>query len=737
MAFDADEEILQDFLIEAGEILESLSQQLVDLENNPEDMDLLNAIFRGYHTVKGGAGFLGLTNLVEICHAAENVFDRLRNGELTVTPDLMDVALQALDCVNEMFEMVKAGEEPGPAPEALVKKLEQYSSGEAPDSPEADSASTEGDAPSEPTEVTDEADDTITEDEFEALLDELHGGGTGGAAGQAGPAKDTEPQKGDSGTKTSKAGSDEITEEEFEALLDELHGTSQGTTHTDDAKAPAEATVSESGSPAPSNSDEITEEEFEALLDQLHGQGKAPGAASATKNTQTDADKTPKSPTTGNKPDEIKKTEASHKSSPQIKSEKTTAPTPQKPAAPKTKVAPAKGTQPKVITETTVRVDTRRLDEIMNLVGELVLVRNRLLSLGQQNEDEGLLKAISNLDVVTGDLQGAVMKTRMQPIKKVFGRFPRVVRDLARNLKKEITLKMVGEETDLDKNLVEALADPLVHLVRNSVDHGIEMPDVREKNGKSRTGTIVLSAAQEGDHILLSIEDDGAGMDPEVLRQKAVEKGLMDAESAARLTEQECYNLIFMPGFSTKTDVSDISGRGVGMDVVKTRIAQLNGTIRIESELGKGTRFSIKVPLTLAILPTLMVTVGRHIFAFPLASVSEIFHLDLTRTNIVDGQLVIVVREKAIPLFYLQDWLLKPEERDQRKDSGHVVLFQVGTRRVGFVVDTLIGQEEVVIKPLGPVLHGTPGMAGATITSDGTIALILDVPSLLNHYARR
>jgi len=327
------------------------------------------------------------------------------------------------------------------------------------------------------------------------------------------------------------------------------------------------------------------------------------------------------------------------------------------------------------------------------------------------------------------------MKTRMQPIKKVFGRFPRVVRDLARSLKKEITLELQGEDTDLDKNLVEALADPLVHLVRNAVDHGIEMPSVRDKAGKPRAGRIVLSAEQEGDHILLMISDDGGGMDPDVLRRKAVEKGLMDEESAERLDNRECFNLIFAPGFSTKAEISDISGRGVGMDVVKTRIVQLNGSVEIESAKNVGTRLLIKVPLTLAIMPTLMVKLSTQIFALPLTSVSEIFNLELSHTNVVDGQLIVMLRDKPLPLYFLADWLLNRFVERSEADAGHVVVVAVGNQRVGFVVEHLIGQEEVVIKPLGAMLQGTQGMAGATITGDGRIALILDVPSLVKHYA--
>ena len=375
----------------------------------------------------------------------------------------------------------------------------------------------------------------------------------------------------------------------------------------------------------------------------------------------------------------------------------------------------------------------------MNMVGELVLVRNRLATLKSAMADEELANAVGNLDVVTADLQLSVMKTRMQPVKKVFGRFPRVVRDLARNLNKEVDLVLHGEDTDLDKNLVEALADPLVHLVRNAVDHGIESPQDRESAGKQRRGKVVLSAAQEGDHILLSIEDDGKGMDADVLRRKAVEKGMMDDDAAARLEDRECYNLIFQPGFSTKTEISDVSGRGVGMDVVKTRIAQMNGSVEIDSTYGKGSKITVKLPLTLAILPTLMVILGQQPFALPLASVVEIFNLDLSRTNTVDGQLTIRVRDRALPLFYLSNWLvtnvgLGSTEGDH---NGHVVVVNVGGVQVGLVVDFLIGQEEVVIKPLGALLQGLEGMAGATITGDGKIALILDVPGLMRKYARR
>jgi two-component system chemotaxis sensor kinase CheA len=511
------------------------------------------------------------------------------------------------------------------------------------------------------------------------------------------------------------AASDEITDDEFEALLDQLHGTSAPGT-----KAGQEAAPTATPAAKASDSDDITEEEFEALLDQL--QGKKPPAA-------TPPPAQPAASASKPEPNAVKPEAAPSPAKPEKAS--TAEANNAEPAA------PAKVAASKAQADTSVRVDTSRLDEIMNMVGELVLVRNRISTLEAAFENEDMAKAVNNLTVVTGDLQAAVMKTRMQPIKKVFGRFPRVVRDLARSLKKDINLELRGEETDLDKNLVEALADPLVHLVRNAVDHGIEMPDVREANGKARQGNIVLGAAQEGDHILLTIADDGAGMDPEVLRRKAVEKGMMDQDSAARLTESECFALIFSPGFSMKQEITDISGRGVGMDVVKNSISKLNGVIDIKSEIGVGTTLSIKVPLTLAIMPTLMVMLGDQIFAFPLVNVNEIFHLDLTKTNVVDGQQTIMVRNKALPLFYLRKWLVKHYTPTDKAEIEHVVIVNVGTQRVGFVVDQLLGQEEVVIKPLGALLHGTQGLAGATITGDGRIALILDFPELMKAYANR
>ncbi|MEZ9571159.1 chemotaxis protein CheA [Vibrio splendidus] len=721
MSYDLDEDILQDFLVEAGEILELLSEQLVELENNPDDKDLLNAIFRGFHTVKGGAGFLALTELVDTCHGAENVFDILRNGQRSVTSGLMDTMLQALDTVNVQFQAVQDQEPLVPADQALLDELHRLCKPQSTD----EAAPVEAPAPviadpvfEEPAEpivesasISASSVDDISEDEFERLLDELHGKGGSPTASSVPtpPPAPVAPQP--------VAESGDITDDEFEKLLDELHGAGKSPTAVGSPPPPPPAPSSAPVSAMSEGDDLMSDEEFEKLLDQLHGSGNGPTIEELDAATKPAAAK-PIAP--------VPAPQAAPKPQP-------SAPVAVKEAPAKAEVkAPAKKQQ----ADATVRVDTSTLDTIMNMVGELVLVRNRLVSLGLNSNDEEMAKAVSNLDVVTADLQGAVMKTRMQPIKKVFGRFPRVVRDLARSLKKDIVLEMRGEETDLDKNLVEALADPLIHLVRNSVDHGIEMPEARIAAGKSQTGKVILSASQEGDHIELAIVDDGGGMDPDKLRAIAVKRGLMDEDAASRLSNKECFNLIFAPGFSSKEQISDISGRGVGMDVVKTAINTLNGSIDIDSEMGQGTKITIKVPLTLAILPTLMVGVAGHPFALPLASVNEIFHLDLSRTNVVDGQLTIIVRDKSIPLFYLQNWLApKAGIVESRKGHGHVVIVQLGSQRVGFVVDTLIGQEEVVIKPLDKLLQGTPGMAGATITSDGHIALILDVPDLLKQYA--
>ncbi|WP_369932709.1 chemotaxis protein CheA [Xanthomonas tesorieronis] len=570
------DDIAADFIIEAQEILDRLGEQLVSLEQAPEDSDQLNAVFRGFHTLKGGAGFLAITPMVELCHAAEDTLGQARAGQATLQARHFDAAQQSLDYLQSMLDAFGSGNEPPRAPQQLIAQF--ATSGEETAAPSAKPA----------------------------------------------------------------------------------------------AAAPAPA--------AGGNSDLIDDDEFEALLDQLHG-GAAPAAL----------------PVPAAAPRPVPSA---------------------KPAA-----APAKAAEP----EHTVRVDTKRLDAIVNLIGELVLSRNRLKTLRVRLRDEELDRAVSSLDIATSRLQSAVMRTRMQPVGKVFSRFPKVARDVARSLNKEVDLELIGADTELDRNLVEALADPLVHLVRNAIDHGIETPALREATGKPRGGHVRLSAQQEGDYVSIEVQDDGAGIDPERLRQKAREKGLIDPEAAARLTTEECLHLVFLPGFSTKSEVTDISGRGVGMDVVQSRIRELSGQIQIQSELGRGSRFLIRVPLTLAILPTLLVQAGDTVYALPLARVVEVLHAPRRALGWFDGRAVLDRQSHTLPLVDLRQWLnIEAPELPLLT----VVVLQAGESRMGLVVDQVRGREEVVIKPLPRALRGLPGYAGATLIGDGRLALILDVDGL-------
>lgn len=616
-------EIAADFLVEAQEIVDRLGEQLVELEHAPEDADQLNAVFRGFHTLKGGAGFLGIQPMVHLCHAAEDSLGAVRSGQVHMSARHFDAAQQALDYLQQMIDAVGAGTEPEDAPAELIAQFDV--TGNASPAPVA----------LPPTPMP------------------------------AAPAAPAAPASG---------GGELITEDEFEALLDQLHGPAPH------AAAPAAA------KPA---SGDITEDEFEALLDQLHGPVKhaTPQPAAA-----------PARPAT-----------------------------PPPPPAPKPAAKPAAPAARPVEAETTVRVDTKRLDAIVNLVGELVLSRNRLKTLRARIQDEELHRAVSNLDIATARLQSAVMRTRMQPVSKVFSRFPKVARDVARSLSKEVDLELVGAETELDRNLVEALNDPLVHLVRNAIDHGVELPSVRENLGKPRVGHVRLSAQQEGDYVTIEIRDDGAGIDPERLRSKAREKGLIDNDTASRLSTEECLNLIFLPGFSTKTEVTDISGRGVGMDVVSSRIRELSGQIQIQSEIGKGSRFIIRVPLTLAILPTLLVQSGDATYALPLARVMEVLHAPADKLHWFDGKPMLDRQSATMPLIDLRRWLGLPARNEALLT---IVVLQCGDQRFGLIVDQVRGREEVVIKPLPHAVRGLKGYAGATLIGDGSIALILDVDGL-------
>ena len=618
-------EIAADFLIEAQEILDRLGEQLVTLEQDPGDSQQLNAVFRGFHTLKGGAGFLAIHAMVNLCHAAEEALGTVRAGKATLEPHHFDAAQQSLDYLQRMLDAVGAGDDPPHAPDSLIEQFDVHL-------PAAASAAKTVAMSAAPSAG---ASELIDDDEFEALLDQLHGSG---------------------------------------------------------GKLSSPAASVAAGRAAPSG-DLIDDDEFEALLDQLHG-GAAPG---------TQAPAAPVAP-------------------------------PRPPhAAPMAPAAPSPGTAPKPAPRTngeaeqTIRVDTKRLDAIVNMVGELVLSRNRLKTLRARLRDEELDRAVSSLDIATARLQSAVMRTRMQPVGKVFSRFPKVARDVARTLRKEVDLELVGAETELDRNLVEALADPLVHLVRNAIDHGIELPDLRENAGKPRQGHVRLSAQQEGDFVTIEIRDDGAGIDPERLRVKALEKGLIDPEAAARLSHDECLQLIFLAGFSTKTEVTDISGRGVGMDVVQSRIRELSGQIQIHSVLGRGSRFVIRVPLTLAILPTLLVQAGDPVYALPLARVLEVLHAPAHTLRWFDGQAVLDRQNTTLPLVDLRHWMgVEPVVTTLLT----IVVLQMGDQRFGLVVDQVRGREEVVIKPLPRAVRGLRGYAGATLIGDGRMALILDVDGL-------
>ncbi|MDO1528373.1 chemotaxis protein CheA [Fulvimonas sp. R45] len=624
-----DGELRDDFLAEAGELVQRLGEQLVALEAAPRDGELLNAVFRAFHTVKGGAGFLALEPMVQLCHHAEDLLNEARNGAVLLAPAQVDALLEALDRLGGMLDALAGGQPMAAPPDALLQRLRP---------PPAD-------APSMAARVAAPAPATgggIDDDEFEALLDKLHG--TGGAPGAPADAK----------------AADGIDDSEFEALLDTLYGR---------GGAPGQSPTTAAGG--------IGDEEFESLLDTLHGKGGSPGRAAA----------------------------------------------PAAEAAPPT--APASAPRASASMESTVRVDTARLDALVNRAGELVLVRNRLLSLAARNGDEALAAAAGELDRVADELQGAVLGMRMQPVGRLFQRFPRIVRDLARQLGKDVELLQEGEDTDLDRGLVEALADPLVHLLRNAVDHGLEAPDERVRAGKPARGRVRLAACQRGERIVILVADDGRGMDPEVLRRKAVEKGVIDAAQAARLDEAECLELIFRPGFSTAGAISDISGRGVGMDVVKTRVAELGGTLQVRSRPGHGSELELTVPLTLAIVRVLMVRVGARLFALPLGNVEEVFELAAGQDGLLDGRPVAAHRGRALPLGDLAGWSGAAPE-----PGRHVVVLHVGHLRLGCLVHAVLGREDVMVKPLGPLFDGVRGVAGATVTGDGRLALVLDLAGL-------
>jgi two-component system, chemotaxis family, sensor kinase CheA len=654
-----DSELRDDFLVEAGELVLRLGEQLIQLETSPLDRELLNAVFRVFHTVKGGAGFLAIEPMVQLCHCAEELLNEARNATLVLGPAQMDALLEALDLLNGMMDALIAATPLTPPPSSLLDRLRPAAA-----KPEAATTNV----------VMNSADADAVEQAFEVMLDEM---------------RERQPA-------VANASGGHINDNEFEALLDSLYGT--GVAPGVDADAAPMPSGAESGVLS-RRDDPIDVDEFEALLDSLHGKGLAPGTPA------TDATSTTLAAL-----------------APVIVDAAAIQPTT---AQPTTASVASTAAKPVAASETTVRVDTAKLDALVNRAGELVLLRNRLLSLASRSDSEPLTLAAGELDRISDELQTAVLGMRMQPVGRLFQRFPRIVRDLARQLGKDIELIQEGEDTDLDRSLVEALADPLVHLLRNAVDHGLETPVEREQAGKSRKGTVRLAASQRGERIVISVSDDGRGMDPEVLRRKALEKGVIDAAQAARLSEVECYELIFRPGFSTAATISDISGRGVGMDVVKTRVAELGGTLQVRSRLGHGSTLELTVPLTLAILRVLMVRVGDRLFALPLGNVSEVFELGPVQNQALDGRRVAAHRGRALMLGDLAGWA-----GIDGAAGGHVVVLHVGHLHLGCLVHEVIGREDVMVKPLGPLFEGVPGVAGATVTGDGRLALVLDLAAL-------
>ncbi len=661
------QEIMEDFLIEAFEMNEQLDQDLVELEHNPEDLDLLNRIFRVAHTIKGSSSFLNLNILTHLTHNMEDVLNRARKGEIKITPDIMDVVLRSIDLMKTLLVTIR-----------------------------------------------DTGSDTNNgkENEIEEAVKQL----------QAITSQNLEGAKETSETKEApqKENEKEAKKENIEENKEE--------NQENKAKAPT-AKNPASDNPLADEPDldytNMSAEEVEAEIERLL-------------NKRQEADKERRAQ---------KKQEAKPKQevAPKTETHKTETPKTETPKAPKTETkAKAKADTkenkaPSIGVEQTVRVDVRRLDHLMNLIGELVLGKNRLIRIYGDVEErydgekflEELNQVVSSISAVTTDLQLAVMKTRMQPVGKVFNKFPRMVRDLSRELGKSIELIIEGEETELDKSIVEEIGDPLIHIIRNSCDHGIEPLEERRRLNKPETGKVQLSAYNEGNHIVIKISDDGKGLDPVMLKEKAVEKGVISERDAEGMSDREAFNLIFKPGFSTAKVVSNVSGRGVGMDVVKTNIEKLNGIIEIDSEVGVGTTQKLKIPLTLAIIQALLVGVQEEYYAIPLSSVLETVRISQDEIYTVDGKSVLRLRDEVLSLVRLSD-IFKVDAILESNSDVYVVIIGLADQKIGVIVDYLIGQEEVVIKSLGYYLKNTRGIAGATVRGDGKITLIVDVGAMMD-----
>ncbi len=655
------QEIMEDFLIEAFEMNEQLDQDLVELEHSPEDLDLLNRIFRVAHTIKGSSSFLNLNILTHLTHNMEDVLNRARKGEIKITPDIMDVVLRSIDLMKTLLVTIR-----------------------------------------------DTGSDTNNgkENEIEEAVKQL----------QAITSQNLEGAK--EGTK--EAPKKESQEEAKKENIKE--------NQENKAKAPT-AENSASDNPLADEPDldytNMSAEEVEAEIERLL-------------NKRQEADKERRAQ---------KKQEAKPKQevAPQTEISKTETPKTETPKAPKTEIKTKakadteENKAPSIGVEQTVRVDVRRLDHLMNLIGELVLGKNRLIRIYSDVEErydgekflEELNQVVSSISAVTTDLQLAVMKTRMQPVGKVFNKFPRMVRDLSRELGKSIELIIEGEETELDKSIVEEIGDPLIHIIRNSCDHGIEPLEERRRLNKPETGKVQLSAYNEGNHIVIKISDDGKGLDPVMLKEKAIEKGVISERDAEGMSDREAFNLIFKPGFSTAKVVSNVSGRGVGMDVVKTNIEKLNGIIEIDSEVGVGTTQKLKIPLTLAIIQALLVGVQEEYYAIPLSSVLETVRISQDEIYTVDGKSVLRLRDEVLSLVRLSD-IFKVDAILESNSDVYVVIIGLADQKIGVIVDYLIGQEEVVIKSLGYYLKNTRGIAGATVRGDGKITLIVDVGAMMD-----
>ncbi|MGN8413144.1 chemotaxis histidine kinase/response regulator CheAY2 [Helicobacter pylori] len=650
------QEIMEDFLIEAFEMNEQLDQDLVELEHNPEDLDLLNRIFRVAHTIKGSSSFLNLNILTHLTHNMEDVLNRARKGEIKITPDIMDVVLRSIDLMKTLLVTIR-----------------------------------------------DTGSDTNNgkENEIEEAVKQL----------QAITSQNLEGAKETSGIKETQK--EKAKEEIKEKAKEEIKANKTPT-----AENPA------SDNPLADEPDldyaNMSAEEVEAEIERLLNKRQE---ADKERRAQKKQESKPKQEVAPTK--ETPKTET--------------------PKAPKTETkAKAKADTeenkaPSIGVEQTVRVDVRRLDHLMNLIGELVLGKNRLIRIYSDVEErydgekflEELNQVVSSISAVTTDLQLAVMKTRMQPVGKVFNKFPRMVRDLSRELGKSIELIIEGEETELDKSIVEEIGDPLIHIIRNSCDHGIEPLEERRRLNKPETGKVQLSAYNEGNHIVIKISDDGKGLDPVMLKEKAIEKGVISERDAEGMSDREAFNLIFKPGFSTAKVVSNVSGRGVGMDVVKTNIEKLNGIIEIDSEVGVGTTQKLKIPLTLAIIQALLVGVQEEYYAIPLSSVLETVRISQDEIYTVDGKSVLRLRDEVLSLVRLSD-IFKVDAILESNSDVYVVIIGLADQKIGVIVDYLIGQEEVVIKSLGYYLKNTRGIAGATVRGDGKITLIVDVGAMMD-----